>query len=305
MASTRHSNEIFLIGIYQTNPLIALNQLTTNRKVLQRFQQHMKKVTSVRNASHSTIDELYLLWSKATITTFSSDDYRSLISTSQHENLTAEKIKMKLQLINADVASAQDRNKTSDLEAVRLMIPMAAALGHDPAKLPLFQSTIERARKRTRRDVTDSVRSYFEPSYTLIVHWDGKTLPKMLGGIDVERLPVVVFRDGNEKLLGVPKISAGTGDNKVNAVYCLLQEWKLIEKVLTMSFDTTSFNSCRHTGVCKRLEDKLGRKHQWLSCRHHILKLILAKVFSLCFEPSNSLEIHLFKRFNSFGSRDH
>ena len=66
MASTRHSNEI---GLYKTNPLITLNKLTTNRKVLQRFQQHIKDVTSIRNASHSTIDELYLLWSKATIPT--------------------------------------------------------------------------------------------------------------------------------------------------------------------------------------------------------------------------------------------
>ena len=49
-----------------------------------------------------------------------SDDYRPSTSTSQLENLSAENIKMKIQLINADVASASDRNKTSDREAVRL-----------------------------------------------------------------------------------------------------------------------------------------------------------------------------------------
>ena len=59
---------------------------------------------------------------------------------------------------------------------------MAAVLGHDPAKLPLFRSTTERARKKTRRDVTDSVRRNFEPSYPLVVHWDGKALPEMLEG---------------------------------------------------------------------------------------------------------------------------
>ena len=61
---------------------------------------------------------------------------------------------MKLQLKNADVASALDRNKTSDRKAVRLMISMAAELGHDPAKLPLSRSTFQRPRKRPRRDVT-------------------------------------------------------------------------------------------------------------------------------------------------------
>ena len=66
-----------------------------------------------------------------------------------------------------------------------------------------------------------------------------------------------------------------------------------------MSFDTTSVNTDKHTGVCKRLEDKLGREFLWLACRHHILELILAKVFSLCFGPSNSPEIPLFKKFKA------
>ena len=34
-----------------------------------RFHQHLKDVISVKNASHATIDELYMLWSKATIPT--------------------------------------------------------------------------------------------------------------------------------------------------------------------------------------------------------------------------------------------
>ena len=69
MASNRHGNEVFLISLYKTNPLITLNQLPTKRKVLQRFQQHIKDVTSVRNASHLANDELYLLRSKTAIPT--------------------------------------------------------------------------------------------------------------------------------------------------------------------------------------------------------------------------------------------
>ena len=61
MASTRQSNEIFLIGLYERVSLIALNQLPTNRKVLQRFHQHLKDVISVKNSSHATVDELFML----------------------------------------------------------------------------------------------------------------------------------------------------------------------------------------------------------------------------------------------------
>ena len=121
----------------------------------------------------------------------------------------------------------------------------------------------------------------------------------MLGGIDVERLPVLVSRDRNEKLLGVPKINAETGENEAIAVYCLLQEWKLTEKVQAMSFDTIFVNTGRLTGVCKCLKDKLGRELLWLAGRQHILELICAKVFSLCFEPNNSPKILVFKRFKA------
>ena len=71
-----------------------------------------------------------------------------------------------------------------------------------------------------------------------------------------------------------------------------------------MSFDTTSVNTGRHTRVCKCLEDKLGREHLWVTCHHHILELILAKVFSLCFGLSNSPEIPLFKRFKANWNED-
>ena len=72
----------------------------------------------------------------------------------------------------------------------------------------------------------------------------------------------------------------GTGENEANAVCSLLEEWKLTEKVQTLSFDTTPVNTGRHNGVCKRLEDKLGCELQWLTYHHHMLELVLAKGFS-------------------------
>lgn len=41
----------------------------------------------------------------------------------------------------------------------------------------------------------------------------------------------------------------------------------------------------------------MGRELMWLACRHHTHELILAKAFSVCFGPSTSPEIPLFKRF--------
>ena len=52
-------------------------------------------------------------------------------------------------------------------------------------------------------------------------------------------------------------------------------------------------------GVCIRLERMLDRELLWLACRHHVMELVLAKAFSLCFGPSTSPEIPLFERFKS------
>jgi len=64
-----------------------------------------------------------------------------------------------------------------------------------------------------------------------------------------------------------------------------------------LCFDTTSVNTGRFNRVCVLLENKIGREHLWLLCRHHVIELILAKVFTLCYGPSSSPYIPIFKRF--------
>ena len=71
MASTRNGHEIFLIGLDETNSLIAFNQLLTNIKVLQRFHKHVKIVASVENASHVPIDKLFSCCEKLQFQLFS------------------------------------------------------------------------------------------------------------------------------------------------------------------------------------------------------------------------------------------
>lgn len=212
------------------------------------------------------------------------------------ENQKNQKIRTS-QLYTKHVTGALDRNKTSDREAVRLMAPLAAALGHDPSSLPLSRSTIHRVRKKARKDHAEASKAEFAPEYPLVIHWDGKILPEIAGMGKVDRLPVLVSGDGMEKLLGVPKLSSGKAEYEAEAVYNLLVQWNLVEKVQAMSFDTTAVNTGRNNGVCIRLENMLGRELLWLACRHHVMELVLAKAFSLCFGPSSSPDIPLFKRF--------
>lgn len=68
------------------------------------------------------------------------------------------------------------------------------------------------------------------------------------------------------------------------------------KNIVGMCFDTTSVNTGLKNGACVLLEHKTGKDLLWLACRHHILEIVLSKVFTLCFGPSSSPDIPLFKR---------
>lgn len=444
-STTRKADNVFLIGIRDLEPLTRINQLPTLKQVLLRFHFFLNEKKSVRNASHSTVEELISVWQKASIPTrlikhcidkiekvhtewlllkknkartsdaqkkrqilfeeqldklfdiahnealtmckldedrqFLIDqrtERKMIISTEDKEytkkqericerklkeqkrlekvqagttlvlgtptassqisdydssedsdpmkdlsveelykpsssatqknksesrprpDLSSPPIAKKI-LFSPHVISALDRNKVSDREALRLMAPIAAALGHDPRELPLSRSTIQRERKEARQTIFQSIKESTAFDDPVIVHWDGKILPDILGTDKVDRLPVLVScpADGKDKLLGVPKLVGGTGVNAANAVYKKLTEWDLGKKVVGMCFDTTSVNTGLKNGACVLLEHQVEEELLWLACRHHVLEIVLSKVFTFCFGPSSSPDIPIFKRFKA------
>ena len=87
------------------------------------------------------------------------------------------------------------------------------------------------------------------------MHWDGKLLQDLTGKDKVDRLSVLVTSlDGSSQLLAVPKIAAGTESAQTNAVFTVLQDWKIQENIQGMCFDTTSSNTGRKTGACCLIE---------------------------------------------------
>lgn len=197
------------------------------------------------------------------------------------------------------VTSALDRNKTSDREAVRLIVPIAAALGCDPASIPVSRSTIRRRRKEARKEHAEVIKTKFSPNCALVVHWDGKILPEIIGLGNVDRIPVIVSGESVEKLLGVPKLCNSSAENIASVVFDKIKQWNVAENIQAMSFDTTAVNTGHLNGACLQLERMLGRDLLWLPCRHHVMEIMLSKVFTLCFGPSCGPDIPIFKRFKS------
>jgi hypothetical protein len=132
----------------------------------------------------------------------------------------------------------------------------------------------------------------------LVIHWDGKLLPDLTNVEKVDRLPVLVSGKEVSKLLTVAKLSSGAGESQASAVYEALNDWNIADMVRAMCFDTTASNTGHNTGACVLLERKLGRELMYLACRHHIMEVVIGKVFQVCMGSSSSgPEVLLFKRF--------
>lgn len=78
----------------------------------------------------------------------------------------------------------------------------------------------------------------------MVVHFDGKILPDLIGSDKHDRLPIVATQShGFDQLLGVPQLEFGTGKATADAVYKALCEWKLENKIEAVCTDTTSTNT--------------------------------------------------------------
>ena len=113
-----------------------------------------------------------------------------------------------------ELTSALDRTKMSNREAVFTIAATAINLGHYINDLTLSVSTIHRARKENRKKLAEKDKQEFNVDKPLVVHWDGKLLPNITNVVHekVDCLAILVTGENTEKLLGVPKISKGTGE---------------------------------------------------------------------------------------------
>lgn len=201
-------------------------------------------------------------------------------------------------MITPELASALDRTKTTNRNAVYLLTEAAASLGSQPSDLTINRETIRRMRIRWRSEAAKYIRNSFSPDVPLIVHWDSKLMPDLDGSNVVDRLAIIVSGENTSKLLKVPKLQSGKGSEMAQAVYECLQEWDISDQVQGFSFDTTPSNTGKNNGACELLQQKLGRNVLHFACRHHIFEIVADKTFNECLHsPSCGPDIPLFKRF--------
>lgn len=117
-----------------------------------------------------------------------------------------------------------------------------------------------------------------------------------------DRLAVRITGVETEKILGIVKLTSGTGAAQASATFELLKLWTVSSEVMGMSFDTTASNTGSTSGACTLLEHKLQRNLLHFACRHHIHELIIGGVFTALLGPNRSPNIALFEQFQRFWS---
>ncbi|XP_039968854.1 uncharacterized protein LOC120780659 [Bactrocera tryoni] len=89
--------------------------------------------------------------------------------------------------ITPRLLSALDSAKVSDGKAMHILMATAEALGHCTSDLVVNRSTLHRLREEHRRKETQRIQESFidklSDTQAMVVHWDGKVLPDLIGKI--------------------------------------------------------------------------------------------------------------------------
>lgn len=207
----------------------------------------------------------------------------------------------KMKVIDFDTSAALDRGGVSNRNGTRILAAFMKYLGYTLNTIAMSRETLRRERKKQRKSAFQTMRDNFELNQDdrLFVHWDGKQLPELDNRHEhVDRLPILISGDV-DKLLGIPKISRGTGEEQAKAVVEALKYWKAEENVCGMVFDTTSSNTGVNNGACVNIERLLNRSPLHFACRHHIFELSLKTAYEKCLGGTSGPEVLLFKRFQA------
>lgn len=197
-----------------------------------------------------------------------------------------------------EVVCALDRVGLPDRSAVFVAGTVAQALGHNLSDITLSRSSIRRSRIKVRQEAATVASQECSFEGPLLLHWDGKMLNDIDGsGALIDRIAIIVTGNGQEKLLGVPKTERGTGECQAKACLDAIQKCNLSLQIKGLVFDTTASNTGLHKGACVQIEKALGTELVWIACRHHVMEIMLSKVFFCLFGQSEGPETRIFKRF--------
>lgn len=160
---------------------------------------------------------------------------------SSHEE--SVKKRPKIDVMTPRLACALDRATLSSRNASHVLAAFVDSLGLNVENYNISASALHKNRAKMRGRIASDLRENLQLSENLVVHWDGKMLPDLTVGEKVERVAILVTGSGTEQLLGIPKLVSPTGQSAATVVLQSLEDWKAVDQVKALCFDTTTTNT--------------------------------------------------------------
>ncbi|XP_076029038.1 uncharacterized protein LOC143017889 [Oratosquilla oratoria] len=201
-------------------------------------------------------------------------------------------------VMSPDLVGVLDWTGVSSHQDLRIVATTASSLGHDAQELVLNPKSIRKARAKYWALLAGEIKEAFIPQTPLTIHWDNKIVFQDDGSW-ADQLAIIVTDKGVEKLMGVPKLCAGTGKAAATAVFECLEDWGISNCIIGMCFNTSA-NTSNINGACTLLQEKMERPLFLFTYYHHMHELLVEKAFASYLGPSSGSEISLFLRFKKY-----
>lgn len=197
-----------------------------------------------------------------------------------------------------DVVEALDICQVTYRKSVAIIAAITSALGHDLQTIILNKSSFNRKRKAIRKKKAENIKDLYKQKDIKFVEglWDSKII-RNKNRKKIDRLPVLVSNNGEDKISDVPALKNGKGVTQAEAIYDALYKWGLLDKLEAVCCDTTNSNLGCRAGAAKILEIKLEKSLLCLPCRHHMLELVLAAAYKTKMPSSREPDVTIFKVF--------
>lgn len=164
---------------------------------------------------------------------------------------------------------------------------------------------------KVRKEEATKIKHDMHPPEYNALHCDGKQI-KDCGETKQERFIISIsgepdYIEGKflhaSKILSHDETGIKMGRSEAMAAAEVCEDWKLMEVIWAMVFDTTATNTGIHNGACTILEEEFfKRKLLWLACRHHVPELVIKAVWQRLFGKSSSPSNQTFVQFrDKFG----
>lgn len=130
-----------------------------------------------------------------------------------------------------------------------------------------------------------------------ILHHDSKRL--RAGHVFKENFAIgITGPDRFEKLLNIKELPDGTSRSFIEAIRTEVERYQLVSHIKFVCSDTPNVNFGHIDGLMALYFKEVSSNVLFIQCRHHVLELILAKVWGILFAVSNGPNLDLCEKFS-------